>query len=114
MTKKEMFVAIRKVVADNADMVAFIDHELELLDKKRSATRKPTQKQVENLAFKELIYDALVEAGEAITMKDIFDAVPNIKGLSTQRVTHILTALIKEGKVEREIIKKVRYYKAVA
>jgi len=114
MTKREMFMAIREVVADNTDMVTFIDHELELLDKKRSATRKPTKTQIENLTFKELIYDALVEAGEAITMKDIFDAVPDIEGLSTQRVTHILTALIKEGKVEREIIKKVRYYKAVA
>ena len=113
MTKREMFTEIRKVVIDNADMVAFIDHELELLDKKKSGTRKPTKTQVENLALKEQIYEALVQAEEALTMKDIFDAVPALEGLSTQRVTHILTALIKEGKAEREIIKKVRYYKAI-
>lgn len=34
MTKKEMFTEIRKVVADNAEMVAFIDHEIELLNRK--------------------------------------------------------------------------------
>ena len=34
MTKREMYAEIRKAVADNADMVAFIDHEVELLDKK--------------------------------------------------------------------------------
>ena len=31
MTKKEMFAEIRKVVADNADMVAFIDKEIAAL-----------------------------------------------------------------------------------
>ena len=113
MTKREMFTEIRKVVVDNADMVAFIDHELELLDKKKSGTRKPTKTQVENLAFKEAIYGALVMTDEALTMKEIFEAVPDIEGLSTQRVTHILTSLIKENKVEREIVKKVRYYRAI-
>ena len=113
MTKREMFAEIRKAVIDNSDMVAFIDHELELLDKKKSGTRKPTKTQVENLAFKEQILEALIDADEPLTMKEIFEVVPALEGLTTQRVTHILTALIKEGKVEREIVKKVRYYKAV-
>ena len=39
MTKREMFAEIRKIVADNAEMVAFIDHEVELLDKKKSGSR---------------------------------------------------------------------------
>ena len=30
MTKKEMFVAIKAMVAENEEMVAFIDHEIEL------------------------------------------------------------------------------------
>ena len=32
MTKREMFTAIRSIVADNADMVAFIDKEIALLE----------------------------------------------------------------------------------
>ena len=47
-TKKEMFVEIRNVVADNAEMVAFIDHEIELLSRKSGSPRKPTQTQIEN------------------------------------------------------------------
>ena len=33
ITKKEMFTMIKAQVKDNAEMVAFIDHEIELLDK---------------------------------------------------------------------------------
>ena len=52
MTKKEMFAEICKGVADNAEMVAFIDHEIELLDRKSGSPRKPTKTQVENDGFK--------------------------------------------------------------
>ena len=39
MTKREMFTAIRvEVVIDNADMVAFIDKEIALLDKRKSVS----------------------------------------------------------------------------
>ena len=61
MTKKEMFAEIRKVVADNAEMVAFIDHEIELLNRKSGSPRKPTKTQVENDGFKADILAALAE-----------------------------------------------------
>ena len=37
MTKIEMFSAIREVVSENAEMVAFIDHEIELISKKAAS-----------------------------------------------------------------------------
>lgn len=37
MTKREYFAQIREMVADNTELVAFIDHEVELLDKKNSS-----------------------------------------------------------------------------
>ena len=37
MTKREMFAEIRNIVADNAEMVAFIDHEIELLERKSNS-----------------------------------------------------------------------------
>jgi hypothetical protein len=116
MTKREMFVAIREVVIDHQELVDFIDHEIGLLDKKRTTPRKPTKTQLENMALAEDIHKTLVDAGEGITMKELFEACEAIKGrddISPQRVTHILTGLIKNGRAEREIIKKVRYYKAV-
>ena len=113
MTKKENFMAIRELVIDNDELVAFVDHEIELLDRKSNSPRKPTKTQKENAVFKEDIHQALVDAETAVTMKELQQICPSIADLTTQRVTHILTGLIKEGLVEREIVKKVRYYKAV-
>ena len=52
MTKKEMFAEIRNIVADNEEMVAFIDHEIELLERKSNSPKKPTKIQIENDGFK--------------------------------------------------------------
>ena len=95
-------------------MVAFIDKEIDLLERKSKSPRKPTKVQQENLILKEDVYKALVEAETPITMKELFEVCTSIEGLSTQRVTHILTDLIKEGRAERNIFKKIRYYQAVA
>jgi hypothetical protein len=110
MTKREMFAEIRKIVADNAEMVAFIDHEVELLDKKKSGSRKPTKTQVENDAFKADILTALAEADEPVTIKGLIEICPSIAGLTNQRVTHMLTDLRKDGKVARTYVKKVAYF----
>ena len=110
MTKKEMFAEIRKVVADNAEMVAFIDHEIELLNRKSDSPRKPTKTQIENDGFKADILEALAEADEAVTIKSLMELCPSIAGLSNQRVTHMLTDLRKAGKVARTYVKKVAYF----
>ena len=110
MTKKEMFAEIRKVVADNAEMVAFIDHEVELLNKKTSGSRKPTKTQVENDGFKADIISALAEVDKPVTIKELCVVCEPIAELSNQRITHLLTDLRKDGKVARTYIKKVAYF----
>ena len=110
MTKKEMFAEIRKVVADNAEMVAFIDHEIDLLEKKRTGTRKPTKTQVENEAFKADILAALAEVDAPVNIKELCAVCAPITGLTNQRVTHMLTDLRKDGKVARTYVKKVAYF----
>lgn len=110
MTKKETFAVIRGIVADNAELVAFIDHEIELLEKKSSGSRKPTKVQVENEGFKVDILNALAEVDEPVTIKGLYEICPSIAELSNQRVTHLLTALRKDGKVARSYVKKVAYF----
>lgn len=110
MTKKEMFAEIRKVVADNAEMVAFIDHEVELLNRKGTSPRKPTKTQVENDGFKADILVALAEVDAPVTIKELCAVCGSISGLTNQRVTRLLTDLRKEGKVARTYIKKVAYF----
>lgn len=110
MTKKETFAVIRGIVADNAELVAFIDHEIELLEKKSSGSRKPTATQVANQGFKADILVALSEADAPVTIKKLYGICPSLEGLSNQRVTHLLTDLRKDGKVTRTYVKKVAYF----
>ena len=110
MTKKEMFAEIRKVVADNAEMVAFIDHQIELLNKKSSATRKPTKVQLENQSLKADILEALAEVDKPVSIKELCEVCESINGLTNQRITHLLTDLRKDGKVARTYVKKVAFF----
>lgn len=110
MTKKEMFAEIRNIVADNAEMVAFIDHEIELLDRKSSTPRKPTQTQIENTNFKAEIVAHLTEVDTPKTIKDLQAEIPSISNLSNQRITHLLTDLVKAETLSKSYIKKVPYY----
>lgn len=110
MTKKEMFMEIRGIVADNEEMVNFIDHEIELLDKKRNSAKKPTKTQIENDGFKADIVTALAEVDKPVTIKELCEVCPSIAGLTNQRITHLLTDLRKNGTVAREYVKKVPYF----
>ena len=110
MTKKEMFAEIRKVVADNAEMVAFIDHEIELLNRKSGSPRKPTKTQVENDGFKAEIVAYLTEVDTPKTIKELQAEIPSISGLTNQRITHMLTDLVKVGTLTKEYVKKTPYY----
>ena len=110
MTKREMYAQIREMVIDNAEMVEFIDHEVKLLDKKRTSAKKPTKTQLENDAFKADILTALGETDKYVTIKELCGICDSIAGLTNQRITHLLTDLRKEGKVSRTYIKKVAYF----
>ena len=114
MTKKEMFTAIRTVVADNAEMVAFIDHEIDLLNRKSSATRKPTKNQVENEAYKATILAYLAEVDAPKSIKELQTEVDDLAGLTNQRVTHMLTDLVKAGSLSKEYVKKTPFYSIAA
>lgn len=110
MTKKEMFAEIRNLVADNAEMVEFLNHEIELLDRKSGSPRKPTKTQIENDEFKADIVAALATADAPVTIKELCEICQPIAALSNQRITHMLTDLRKDGQVARTYIKKVAYF----
>lgn len=110
MTKREMYNEILTVVADNAEMVAFINHEIELLDRKANSIRKPTKTQVENDGFKAEIVAFLATADAPKTIKELQAEIPSISGLTNQRITHMLTDLVKGGTLAKEYVKKTPYY----
>lgn len=113
MTKREYFVTLKGLVADNADMVAFLDKEIALLDKRASAPRKMTATQIENESYKKLIVDYLTEVDTSKCIADLQAEIAELSGLKCQRITHLLTALINAKKVEKTYVKRTPYYSVV-
>lgn len=111
ITKKEMFAQIREVVADNADMVAFIDHEIELLSKK-SGSKKPTATQVANEGLKDVILKVL-EGSDGMTASEVLNADAEFDGMSNQKISALLRQLVLDGKVEKFSDKKKTLFKLV-
>lgn len=109
-TKRDYFFALREYVADNADLVAFIDHEIELLEKKASTPRGETKTQLQNKGFQAEIIEFLTAADAPKTIKEIQAGVLSIADASNQKVTHLLTPLVNEGVLVKTYEKKVPYY----
>lgn len=110
MTKKDYFNAIRAIVIDNQELVDFIDREIELLNRKSSSKRKPTERQIENEGLKNLIIETLMKNDTLMSIPELQDNIPELADLKTQRVSALLIALRKEKKVKRTYIKKVAYF----
>ena len=77
------------------------------IEKKNSADRKPTKAQVANDAMKSDIVAWLTEAHTATEVAENC-------GVSNQKASALLTALVKAGTVERTVDKRKAYFKAVA
>lgn len=110
MTKKEMFVEIRTLVADNEEMVAFIDHEIELLERKSNSPKKPTKTQLENDNYKAEILAYLTEADAPKSIRELQTEMACLAGLTNQRVSHMLADLVKNGALVKEYVKKTPYF----
>lgn len=93
-TKKEMFAEIREVVIDNAEMVAFIDHEIELLSRKRTGTGN-TKAKAETEARAEKVYAELVRMEEPVTVTEFLALATDeeVKGYTNQRVSALFRKL---------------------
>jgi hypothetical protein len=110
MTKKENFIAIRELVADNAELVAFCDHEIELLAKKNSyKSTKPTAKQVANAALKDTIVEVLRDSDEPLTISGLIDSIEG--DFTSQKMSALVSALVRDGIVTRTVgAKRVPYF----
>ena len=109
VTKRMRFEQIKSLISDNEELVAFIDHEIELLDKKNSRTGKPTKTQIENETIKNTIFNILQTTNKPMTVTQLL-ATEELNGLSNQKVSALLTQLRESNKVVRTVEKKVAYY----
>ena len=110
MTKKEMFAQIKSHLTD-VNEIAFIDHEIELLENKASQTRKPTSTQVENEKIKAVIVDYLSTV-ESATIGDITKGA-NLEEISNQKMSALLKQLVDSGEVAKTYEKRKAYFSRV-
>lgn len=117
LTKRDYFKMLAGVVENSGvdnreELQAFINHELELLDKK-SASRgiATTAKQKENEDLKEYIIGILTEINRAVTITELQAEDVRLGELTNQRISAMLKQLKDEGKVVRTELKKKAYFK---
>ena len=119
MTKKDWFAVLRVMVA-NAEMaeaekdgaLAFIDREVELLNKKSNNSRD-TKKQAENKALAEVVLAELGKIGKPMAIAELIKASEVLGAYTTQKLTPIMKTLEKEQKVVVTVDKKRNYYTVV-
>ena len=109
MTKKEMFAQLLNNYNLTEEEIIFINHELDLLEKKNSGVKKPTKQQEINNGLKDVILDHM-EYGMRYTITDLMKQVPELADLSNQRVSAIVRGLKESGLVGRVEEKRKAYF----
>lgn len=98
MTKKEMFVAIKGMVAENQEMVDFLDHEIELLSKRHSVSNKA---KAESDARKDKLTVALAEMDKPVSIAELksLTSDPDIADWTSQRISGLFARMDNVDKV---------------
>jgi len=110
-TKRDLFLEVREVVAGNEELVAFVDHELELLDKK--ASTKSTKVNEEQVTLMEKIVNALNEIGRGVTISELQKENAEMAEYSNQKLSAMLKKLVDNKQVTKIVDKKKSYFTTV-
>ena len=120
LTKKDYFSTLRTYVENLGDakigdlpaddVLAFIDHEVELLAKKSGGEKKPTAKQAENDGIKQAILNGMAK-NRLYTITEVQKEI--CPALSNQRVSALMRQLKDEEKVVRIEDKRKAYFSLV-
>lgn len=109
MTKKEMFANIATLLADNAEVVDFCNHEISLLEN-RKTSKGLTKTQKDNEVIMEKIALALSAMDEPVTVTELITSGNGLEGLTNQKVSALLRKMIEDGQVEKIIEKKKAFF----
>lgn len=101
-TKKVLFGEILAIeeIAKNEELVKFVKHELELLNKK-AGSKKPTKVQEENEKIKVQILEVLEVIDKPMQIKELQAKFQELAGYSNQKISALLKQLVEDGKVEK-------------
>lgn len=114
ITKRERFESLLKIpaVAEDAGLVEFINHEIDLLKNKASGEKKPTATQVANEGVKSEILDAM-EDDRLYAISEMQKEITCCADLSNQKISALLRQMILDGKVVKVEDKRKAYFRKV-
>lgn len=102
MTKKEMFATIATVNADNAEIVEFCKHEIELLEN-RKGSKTPTKTQKANEGIMDTIARDLGKLEKPVTVTELIAGGEGLENLTNQKVSALLRKMVEAGRVVKTI-----------
>ena len=114
-TKRTMYEEImnmakgEEVVATKEEIIAFCEHEIELLNKKRSGSGKPTKTQAENEKIKAVIRDMLEVCREPMTISEMMKT-DELSAYSNQKLSALCNQMVKHKAIQKKTIKKKSYF----
>lgn len=115
MTKKEMFAMVIEVVngvevKNKEEMLGFLAHEVELLEKKNSKSGQ-TKTQKENEVLLGQLELALAEFTRPITISEFMkESSHEVATLSNQKLSALMKKLVDSEKVVKTTEKKKSYF----
>ena len=114
LTKRDYFKMILEVVEGNEQLTEFVNHELELLNKKASS-KSMTSNQKENEQIKAKIVQALVELGRPVTITELQANNGEMAQYSNQKLSALIKQMVRSednpnGEITRAMDKKKAYF----
>lgn len=114
ITKKERFEMIKEIVLNacvenEAEMIEFIDNEINLLNKKRASGAK-TATQKENEVLVEKLYAVLAEIGRPVTVSELQTESEEFGAMTNQKVSALMKKLTDANRVTKTVDKKKSYF----
>ena len=107
MTKKEMFAQViamaqgKEITVSADEIVAFAQHEVELLEKKAGAkSKKEVATDAENARLMEVIMGVL-SADKVLTISEVMALDAELGELSNQKVSALMKKLVDAGRVKK-------------
>ena len=115
ITKRDRFNALLRIPAVQADpeMVKFIEHEIELLNRKnttKDGEKRLTKTQTENAKIAEEIL-SYMEIDHLYAPADLIKLVPACAEYSVPKVSAVVRPLVDENKIVKVNDKRKVYYK---
>ncbi len=114
ITKKDMFAMVYAVVESVEDdnkqlMLDFINHEIELLNKKSSRSTQ-TKNQKANEEILVAIKEELSAMTEPVTISELMAKSEEMNKYTNQKLSALLKKLVDAGEVIKTIDKKKSYF----